>query len=517
MNEESRIKNSIRNMVVGVGGKLFSMVFSFVGRTVFITILGAEYLGVTGLFTNILSMLSLAELGVGSAITYSLYKPLAEKDENKIKALMGLYAAAYRLIGFTVAVLGLSLVPFLGDIIKNKSNIPHLTIIYLMFLTNSVVSYFFAYKGSIIAADQRQYILTVWEYSFSFIQNVCQIVLLVITKDFLLYLAVQILCNFLYNFCIAKQADKIYPFLKNGKKVYLDKGSKNCIYKNIGAMMSHKMGGVIVFSTSNILIATFVGIYWVGLYSNYSMIIGIVNSFLGQIFSAINGSIGQLNAKETREKSYSVFCTAFFINFWIYGFCAISFWVLFNPFITMWIGSHYVMDKSIVLIIVLNFFITGMRKIVLTYKDTMGLFWNDRYKPLFEAGINLIVSIILVQEMGIVGVFLGAFISTMTTCFWVEPYILYKHGFKKSVRVHFLKYAMYTGITITVGFITELACSIFTAATFLNIAGRGIFCLLIPNAIFTILFFRTNEFKHVYGIVTGIARNCLQIVHNKIA
>jgi len=502
-------------MVCGVGGQLFGAVLSFACRTVFIGILSVEYLGINGLFGDVLSMLSLAELGVGSAITYSLYKPLAAKDENKIKALMGLYATTYRIIACTVAVLGLALVPFLEDIIKDKPTIPDLTIIYLMFLANSVVSYFFVYKNALIIADQKQYVITIYGCGFGLVQNIAQIIVLMITKNFIWYLAIQVACSFLSNFFISKQIDKVYRFLNNGPKVHLDKESKKSIFKNIGAMMLHKMGEVIVFSTDNILISMFVGIYWVGLYSNYIMIMGIVRSFISSIFSSVTASIGQLNAKESSEKAYSVFNTAFFLNFWIYSFCAVSFWALFNPFITMWIGSQYVMSKYIVLMIVANFFVTGMRRTVLTYKETMGLFWQDRFKPLFESAINLIASVILVTKLGIIGVLLGTFISTMTTCFWVEPYILYKHGFKKPVRFHFAKYAMYTGITVATALITEWTCSIFTTYTFSSVAGRAIFCLIIPNMIFTMLFYRTREFKHVYGIVRAISFSCLQVVDNK--
>jgi len=511
MNHQSRTQNSIRNMLFSWGGQLFGVGLSFVGRTIFINILGAEYLGVNGLFSNILSMLSVAELGIGSAITYSLYQPLARKDENQMKALMGFYATAYRIIACIVAVLGLALVPFLEDIIKDKPAIPHLTIIYLMFLASSVISYFFTYKNTLIIADQKQYVITIYSYGFNLAQSIAQIIVLMVTGNFLWYLAIQMACVFLSNFFIAKKVDRVYPFLNDGPKVYLDKESKKSLFKNIAAMMLHKIGAVIVFSTDNILISMFVGVYWVGLYSNYIMIIGIVKNFINTIFSSITASVGQLNAKESSEKAYRVFTTAFFLNFWIYSFCAVSFWVLFNPFITMWIGSQYVMDKDIVLIMIANFFVTGMRGTVLTYRDTMGLFWQDRFKPLFECAINFIASVILVIKLGIIGVLLGTFISTMTTCFWVEPYILYKYGFKKNVRTHFGKYILYTVITIVTALLTEVACSVFTTYTFLSMAGRVAFCLLIPNSIIAMLFFRTKEFKHVYEIVSGLSYRCLRI------
>lgn len=511
MNNESRISNSIRNMAVGVVGQAAGLVLSFVCRTVFINTLQAEYLGVTGLFSSILTVLSLAELGVGGAITYSLYKPLAEKDEDRIKALMGLYAKAYRMIACTVAILGLSLVPFLDCIIKDNANVPHLTLIYLMILSSSVISYFFAYKSSIIIADQQRYITTLYDYGFNMAQNILQSVMLVLTNNFLVYLAIQIICIFFNGFFISRQADRMYPFLKSGKKVQLDKASKKSLFKNIGAMMLHRVGTVVVLSTDNILIAIYVGIYWVGLYSNYTMIMGIINNFLSQIYASVSASIGHLNAKETRGKSYSLYNTVFLLNFWIFSFCAISFWVLFNPFITMWIGSQYLLTSNIVLLIVINFFVTGMRRAVLIFRETMGLFWHDRYKPLAESVINFAASIMLVREMGIAGVLLGTFISTMATCFWIEPYILYKHGFNKPVAIHFAKYALYSAIALAAALITELACSIFTTYTLPSIAGRAVFCLVIPNGIFMILFCKTKEYEYVYSLMRGLVLNIKQL------
>lgn len=495
-----RTKNTIKNTVYAVGGQFLGFALSFVSRTVFIKMLGANYLGVNGLFSNILSMLSLAELGVGSAIIYSLYKPLAQKDERKIKALMNIYSTAYRIIGFTVAILGLILVPFLKYLIKDKPNISNLTIIYLMFLANSVSSYFFAYKSSLIMADQKNYVNTVNQVRFNFIQNFIQICLLFLTRNYLLYLAVQVICSFLANLSISIKANKMYPLLRNRKKEYLDSETRKDLFKNIGAMMSHKIGGVVVNGTDNILISSFVGVYWVGLYSNYVMIINMINSVLNQVFTSVTASLGNLNALENSEKSNSVFNIVFFINFWLYAFCSISLWILLDPFIEIWIGNKYIMDKYVVLIVVVNFFVMGMRQSVIAYNSTLGLFWNDRFKPLFEAAINLIASLILLKKFGIAGVMLGTFISTMSTSFWVEPYILYKHAFKKPLIIYLKKYTIYTIITISTAIVTKLACSLFTTYTFLSIIGRGVFSLIIPNLIFLILFYRTNEFKYLMKI-----------------
>ena len=501
-----RTKNSIKNSIFGIGGQAINTLLSFISRTIFITMLGADYLGVNGLFSNILSMLSLAELGLGSAIIYNMYRPLAEGDERKLKALMSLYEKSYKIIGITIAIVGCLISPYLSYIIKDTPNIPNLIIIYLMFLMNSVVSYFYIYKSSIIMADQKNYIITVRQQIFTVLQVILQIVVLYITKNYLAYLLIQIICTFLMNFSISKKADKMYPFLKSKNKEKLDSNEKKIIFKHVSATMSHKVGGVVVNGTDNILMSKFVGVYWVGLYSNYYMIISIINRFVGQIFTAITASVGHLNVKESKEKSYDVYKKILFINFWIYGFCSISLLSLFNPFIKLWLGDKFLLSSGIVVLIVTNFYLTGMRQSTITYNSTLGLFWNDRYKPWIEACINMIASIILLKKLGISGVFLGTLISSVTTSVWVDPYILFKHGFNRNLSDYFKQYLKYMLITII------SAVSTYKLNTLINGNSIGIFivkCILtfiIPNLIFIVLTFKTDEFKYTKSMILGIVK-----------
>lgn len=501
-----RTKNSIKNIIFGMVGQAISILLSFVSRTVFIYILGTNYLGVNGLFSNILSMLSLAELGVGSAIIYNMYKPLANKDEGKLKSLMQLYSRAYRIIGTIVAIIGISIVPFLDFIIKDKPNISNLTLIYLLFLLNSVTSYFFIYKSSIIIADQKNYIITIKQQVFNLIQVTLQIIVLLLTKSYILYLIIQIICNFMLNLSISKKADEIYPFLKEKNIEGLDKKSQKDILKHVTAMMSHKVGGVVVNGTDNILISSFVGVYWVGIYSNYILITGMINRFLSQIFSAITASVGNLNAKESKEKAYEVYEKLLFLNFWIYGFCSICLGVLVNPFITFWLGKQFLMTNTAVLVITINFYLMGMRQTTITFNSTLGLFWNDRFKPWIEAAINIIISIILLNKFGIIGVFLGTLISTVTTSVWVDPYILYKYGFNKSIALYFIRYIKYILVTAIGGIITQLCVIMINYNGFIGLLIKGIICLIIPNIIFCIFFFYDKQFKNIKIIISQIVK-----------
>lgn len=491
-----RTENSIRNTVVGILGQVFSIIINFISRTVFIHVLGADFLGINGLFTNVLSMLSLAELGIGNAIIFSMYKPLAYNDKNKLNALMNLYKKAYRWIGIIVGVLGLMIMPFLNYIINEPPNIENLNVIYILFLANSVVSYFYVYKSSIIIADQKNYIMTIRQQIYNFIKIVVQIIILITTHNFILYLFIQVIGTFMSNLSISKKADLLYPYLNDKNVPKLDNQSKKSIYKNILAMMTHKVGEVAIGGTDNIIISTFVNVYWVGIYSNYFMIISMLNNFLSQIFTSLTASVGNLNVKESKEKSYDIYKKMFFLNFWLYGFCSICLLVLINPFIQIWIGKDYLMKMNVVFIIITNFYITGMRQTTMIFKNTFGLFWNDRFKPLLEAIVNIVVSIVLIKKLGVIGVFLGTFISIITTAFWIEPYVLFKHGFKKKMLIYFAKYILYLFITLAAGIITEYLSLMIQGNIYISFIVKVLICLIVPNIIFLIVCIRMKEFEY---------------------
>ena len=249
----SRTSNSIRNIKYAIFGQGIGIIISFFSRMVFVRILSAEYLGLNGLFTNILSILSLAELGVGPAIVYSMYKPLAEKNEYKLKALMSLYRKAYITIGIVIAVIGLTFTPFLDFFIKDIPNIPNIKLIYLMFVANSSISYFFSYKRSLIIAGQKRYIATFYRYSFYFLLNIAQIIALLLTKNYILYLGLQIISTFLENVCVSNKADRLYPFIKTKGDERLDKAEKYTIVRNVKAMIFHKVGGTVINGIDNLL------------------------------------------------------------------------------------------------------------------------------------------------------------------------------------------------------------------------------------------------------------------------
>jgi O-antigen/teichoic acid export membrane protein len=487
-------------------GQAAGLIISFIARIIFIKYLSAEYLGLNGLFTNILTMLSLVELGVGPAMTFSLYKPLAENNTEKVKSLMKLYQKVYCIIGVAVLILGIGFTPFYKFLIDEVPNIPNLNLIYILFVVNTSVSYFYSYKRSLIICDQKRYIATIYRYSFYFVLNVAQIIALVCTKNYILYLILQIIFTWLENFFVSRKANKMYPYLKDKEYKPLEKEEKDNIKKNVGAMVCHKIGGMVVNSTDNIIMSRTVGLLAVGIYSNYYLVINALETIIMQVFNAIVASVGNLNATEDKSKIKNIFDKIFFINFWIFSFCSICLLVLFNDFIYLWVGKDYLFSFSIVIILCICFYLKGMRRTVLTFRDATGSFYYDRHKPLVEAVINLVVSILLAKKYGVAGIFIGTIISTVTTSLWVEPYVLYKHIFNMNVKDYFKRLTKYTLIGLVVCLITYYACHFISSIGWIYLILKLIICVFIVNILFIIIFKDTEEFEYCKYLLKTIAK-----------
>lgn len=500
----SRTRNSLINLTVAMVGEVVAVPIGFVARMVFIRTLGAEYLGVNGLFTSILTMLSLVELGIGPAIVFSLYKPLAENDTKKVQAIMQLYKKAYTIIGTVIAALGIVMAPFLSYLIKDVPDIKNIEFIFLLFVINSAISYFYAYKQNLIIADQRRYVVTLYRYAFFSIVNILQIAFLYLTKNYVIFLVLRIVCTLLENLLLARSADKLYPFLRQKATERLDGNTIQEIKKNTSAMVSQKIGEIVTNSTDNIVIAAMVGTIWVGLYSNYILITSALNGIMGQFFTAITASVGNLGATESKEKLLAVFQKIQFATFWIFGFSSICLFYLVNPFIAIWVGNEYWLSMDTVLLLVILFYIQGMRRAVLTFREALGLYWYDRYKPLFQGVINLAISVVLAPKLGVSGVIIGTVISVLTTCFWIEPYFLYKKGFVAPLKSYYFKYAVYTAITVVTGLVTGASVGFITGTSLAAFIGKFIVCLFVPNIIYLVMFYRTKEFQYFLILAKNI-------------
>lgn len=503
----TRTQASLKNLFTAFIGQAAGILISFIARRAFLDCLDEQYLGISGLFSNIITVLSLAELGVGSAMTFALYKPLAENDIPLIKSLMGLYKKAYNAIGAAVLVLAVIFVPIYPLFMDEVPHIPHLTAIYLLYAANTGVSYFFTYKRTLIICDQKRYVATIYRYSFYFALNVAQIVALYATKNYLLFTALQLVFTVLENIAVSRAADKMYPYLKEKDILPLPEDIFADIKKNIKAMLMHKIGGIVVMSTDNILISKLVGIVSTGIYSNYYLITSALEKVINQIFTSLSAGVGDLNAADKdKSRLMTSFYRVFFMNFWIMGFSFVCLVCLFNPFICLWLKTDsliFGMDTAVLISAV--FFLTGMRKTVLTYREAAGAFYYDRYKPIVESVVNIIASVILARYMGVSGIFLGTVISTLTVCIWVEPYVLFKHVFRSSPKKYFCRLLLYTAVTAAVCALTYFVCGLISIPSPLwNFIARVLVCAILPNIIFLALFGRTEEFSFFLKLIRDI-------------
>lgn len=496
-----RTKYALKNLMTAWLGQVIIQSLMFVSRSIFVKVLSQEYLGVNGLFTNILTILSLAELGVGSAITFALYEPLAKNDEEKLRSLMAFYKKAYTVIGCVVAVLGAALVPFLNDLVKGGLNIPHIRLIFFMFVMDSATSYFFSYKAALITADQKKYIVNMNQNVFAVLKYSFRIAVLLLTRNYIVYLGVQLTATLLENITISRKADRLYPFLKEKAKP-LSRGNTVSIEKNTYAMLLHKISGIVITSTDNLVISKFVGVVEVGVYSNYQLIVNSIQSVVGLILGSVVDGIGNFAVLEEKKKRSSLFYSLFFMEAWVFGFCSICLFCLFNPFILLWLGRDYLFSLRLVFIIAVNFYLTGMRQTALSFRDALGLFWYGKYQALAESALNLAVSLFLAARMGTFGVFLGTLVSAVAVGFWIEPYIVYKHGLEDRLAKYFIRFAGYALITFLAGCLTWFLCRFHEKATLPDFLRQLLICLSVPNLIFLAAGFRTPEFRYLKSTVS---------------
>lgn len=505
MKQRSRTENSIINSAMSIVTQVLTVVLNFAVKTVFIKMLNDEYLGVNGLFTNIITMLSLADLGIGIAIPYSLYKPLAKKDEHKINVLMNFYKKVYTIIGIAVLLIGLSLTPFLGLIIKDiPKNVPHLSLIYILFVIHSASSYFFVYKKFLIDSDQKGYITSRIIFTFSTLLSIIQIILLVTTKNYILFLLSSIILVIIQNIYISSKANKLYPFIKNKTDEKLEKEDMEGIKKNVSSLFIYKVGTVIMNGTDNIIISKFIGLIIVGFYSNYVLIINSITTVLNQIFNAITSSIGNLVVTTNKKRSKEVYDNLNFANFWLYALFGVCIIVLINPFINIWIGKKYVMGFSIVFLLVLNFYVLGMQSVTNSFRNAYGLFWIAKYRPIIMVIINIVISVVLVQLIGIEGVLIGTLISRLVTTAWLDPYIVHKYGFEISPKSYYIDYLKYLVIFIAISIIFNYFVSMITINNIFILILIAILVVIIVNVILVLLFFKTSEFNYFYDKIKKI-------------
>lgn len=505
-NTQSRLSNVTKNMYFGLIAQALQMLLGLTTRTVFVKFLAVEYLGVNSLFSNILSMLSLAELGIGSAFIYSLYKPLADRDEIAIATIVNFFRKAYMFIGGFIFVTGLFLIPFLHQLIPRQpiSIVEDIRLLYLIFLFNSASTYFFSYKISLLDADQKNSIATKVSTYFLLLQNLLQIIVLVVTKNFVLYLLIQLFCNLASNFFISRIVDKRYVFLKEHKTQIIDSTIKSGIIANAKATFLVKIGGVLVNGTDNLVINYFVGLTLLGKYSNYLMLVALGSNFLMILFANVKSSVANFVINESIEKQVTLFKALNFISFWMYGFCSILIILLINDFISIWIGSYYTLSFPIVVILAINFFMIGMQNSFWTFKVAYGFFEHGKYMVLITALINLILSFTLGYFFGIFGILLATAIARLVTNFWYDPYIVLKLGLYSNPIHYFKRFGKYVLILIVSSFFVYLIGMTLKFSLPIIFVLKFILSLVFFNGLIYFVYRNQEEFLKVKDLFSNV-------------
>lgn len=501
--DESRTNNFVRNSMVGLFMQLFSLILSFISRTIFIKILANDYLSINGLFSNILSTLSFVELGFGTALLYMMYKPVAENDKEKIKTVLKYYKKVYLIIGIIMLVLGVMVIPFMGFIIKDPPKIPeNLNIIYILFLLNTVIGYFYAHKVAIINANQKNYIVSIYNQVFKWIQVLVQIAVLLVTKKYIVYLLIETICTLTNNILISRKADKMFPFIKEKNVSELSKKEKKEINNKVKALVFYKLNPSILNGTTNIVMSSVIGITYVGIYSNYYLITNYLSLFLNQITGSLETSIGNLNVSETESHKEETFYKILFMCFMMYGLVCVLLMGLINDFINIWIGPEYVFSSFIVFSILLSIYVNGVHYACSLFRTTSGLFEKSQLIPLYESILNVVLSVFGAKFFGIAGIFFGVTLAKLLTFFWTDPKILYEYLFKtNNIRKYFIKYVYYLGVTIFVGGILAYLSTIFVSKNYLMWFIKAIIYAIISITLFVLFTFKTKEFKSLFDIV----------------
>ena len=464
-------------------------------RTVFIYTLGMQYTGVSAVFTDILSVLSLSELGMSTAIATALYKPLHENNEKQIAKLMQFYKTAYRFIAIFVFISGLILLPFLYSVITKVPEIKEsLRIIFILYIIKTASSYLLIYKSTILSADQKQYIIISRELICSIIKYVLEIIILIIFKNFILYLITEIILTIIQNFIITKKAEKEYPYAFQKIKSKLSKEEKLQLFKNIKGLSMYQISGTVGNSIDNILISKFIGTATSGIYSSYTLIRRQIEQILKQFFSAVTPSIGNLVTENDTEKQHDIFKKIFYISFVLINFCATSMFIIYTPFIKIWIGNDYVLAKKIAFLISFDSFLYILLQAIASFRTANGLFVKGQYRPLIMAIMNVLLSVLLIQRYGIFGTILATIICRFLTQ-WYDPFLLYQEIFKKPFKIFYFKYLEYILLFIISCILTNYLSQILVVNNlFLDLLYKISCCIVVPNIISIGTTYNTKEF-----------------------
>lgn len=494
-NQESRTKNAGRNTISAIGNKIAILLLTFISRKVFIVYIGVEYLGINALFANVLTLLSMADLGIGTAMNVSLYRPIAEKDCTKITALLNYFKVIYRIIAVTIAVIGVLLLPFLKYIVNMDSKIPYLYVYYLIFVLKNVVSYLYIYKSALIRADQKTYLINKIEVFVNVFKVILQIICILLFKNYLSYILLEVLSILLQNVIVSINADKEYDFINEND--ILDSRERKKIFSDILSVFLYKISWSLLNGTDSIIMSIIVGTIFVGLYSNYYTITSSLETFIALLFTSLTASVGNLIATSSADNRYKTFKTMQMVSFWICGIASIGLLFLMQDFIELWLGKEFLLDKLTLVAIVINLFFSTCMRPVWTFREGTGMYRQIRYIMFVTALLNLFLSIVLGKYLGGSGVLFATSISKLLTYFWYEPNILFKKFFKVKPSKYYIDYLENFLLMFICLIICCFGVSWIRNVSIFNWILKAAICIFVVNCVYFIRYFRTEEFYNI--------------------
>jgi len=493
MSNHSRTHNSARNVTFALIQRLVTIVLTFVSRQIFLQVLTVEYLGINTLFADILGLLSLVDIGMTTAMAYSFYKPIADKDEHKLAALIHFYAKVYNIIAAVIAVIGLGLIPFIGQIVHLESYIPNLEIYYLLALANLILSYLFIYKTALISADQHKRIIIKYRTIASIITITLQVIILLTTGSFMLFCTVPLLTTLATNLFISHKATTAYPFIK--QKRFLGQNDKRVVFTNIKSTLVHRVANVIIIGTDTLFISIFSGAGVVGLYANYSLAVSNMTQFAYVIFNSMSASVGNLVATESSEKQANVFKAMQAVCFWLSGFFCFALFFLLDDFVYLWLGSEFVFDVTMKIAILASLYLSVTLFPVVAFREATGMFNRTKYVVAAAAVIKIALAILMGKAYGPVGIIMATVISKLTTYAWYEPKILFRDFLNSSAVGYFLgnlaNLMLLVGCIVAVYFFVPLQ----EVSGWMHWIVRGFLVTITINVIYFLRYFWTSEFR----------------------
>lgn len=509
----NRTKNATRNIISGFALKLYQLITPFIIRTMMIHLMGMEYVGLNSLFASILQVLNLAELGVGSAMVFSMYKPIAEDAPEKICSLMNLYKKYYRIIGLVVLTGGLIVMPLLPNLISGDYPAGiNIYVLYLLNLGATVLSYWlFAYKNCLLTAHQRTDITNKITIIISTFQYILQGVVLFAFRNYYIYLIVALLSQAILNISTAICVSKMYP--DYSARGVLEKAEVKKINQRVRDLFTSKLGSIVVNSADTIVISAFLGLTVLGMYNNYYYILTSVMSFVTIIFTACTAGIGNSLITESEEKNLNDLHQFTFLISWIGAFCACCFLTLYQPFMSIWVGEEYLISYGCVICLAVYYYIRVVNQVLVVYKDAAGMWHQDRFRPLVTAIANLVMNLILVQFIGLYGILLSTVLSTL---FVGMPWVihnLFTVQFKSGEKRYIQYLLLYAVVAMVACALSCLICSFFSITGIIQLAVNLLICCIVPNVIFVLAFYRTKVFKDSITLIDRIMGEKVALVH----